>query len=153
MGHQWLEGNLPVSSHCTVCEKKCGSVRKLVDARCLWCKATVSHNVNAQSRQGANIQGFKFSKLAKNFWFHRLKYWQNLVFWKKTVVGNHLEFCKKPDDQWNFNSETVKFSTTKIFILWAKTHLYCLCCITVKGQIDFHYMSRCLWGIFCKVLV
>ena len=42
MGHQWLEGNLPVSSHCTVCDKKCGSVRRLVDARCLWCKATVS---------------------------------------------------------------------------------------------------------------
>jgi len=26
MPHQWMEGNLPVSSKCFVCEKTCGSV-------------------------------------------------------------------------------------------------------------------------------
>lgn len=26
MPHQWMEGNLPVSSKCLVCEKTCGSV-------------------------------------------------------------------------------------------------------------------------------
>ncbi|XP_012222170.2 diacylglycerol kinase eta isoform X2 [Linepithema humile] len=41
MPHQWMEGNLPVSSKCFVCEKTCGSVLRLQDWRCLWCKATV----------------------------------------------------------------------------------------------------------------
>uniref|UniRef100_A0A146MDL5 Diacylglycerol kinase n=2 Tax=Lygus hesperus TaxID=30085 RepID=A0A146MDL5_LYGHE len=41
MPHQWMEGNLPVSSKCAVCEKTCGSVLRLQDWRCLWCKATV----------------------------------------------------------------------------------------------------------------
>ncbi|KAL4219804.1 hypothetical protein ACF0H5_020216 [Mactra antiquata] len=41
MPHQWLEGNLNVSSRCAVCDKICGSVRKLQDWRCLWCKTTV----------------------------------------------------------------------------------------------------------------
>ncbi|XP_025161810.1 diacylglycerol kinase eta isoform X6 [Harpegnathos saltator] len=41
MPHQWMEGNLPVSSKCLVCEKTCGSVLRLQDWRCLWCRATV----------------------------------------------------------------------------------------------------------------
>ncbi|XP_029463328.1 diacylglycerol kinase eta-like isoform X2 [Rhinatrema bivittatum] len=41
MPHQWLEGNLPVSARCAVCDRACGSVRKLQDWRCLWCKAIV----------------------------------------------------------------------------------------------------------------
>ncbi|KAL6431277.1 hypothetical protein ACFW04_007148 [Cataglyphis niger] len=41
MPHQWMEGNLPVSSKCFVCEKTCGSVLRLQDWRCLWCRATV----------------------------------------------------------------------------------------------------------------
>ena len=28
MQHQWLEGNLPVSAKCSVCDKTCGSVRR-----------------------------------------------------------------------------------------------------------------------------
>ncbi|XP_041925675.1 diacylglycerol kinase delta isoform X3 [Alosa sapidissima] len=43
MPHQWLEGNLPVSAKCVVCDRNCGSVRRLQDWRCLWCKAIV-HN-------------------------------------------------------------------------------------------------------------
>uniref|UniRef100_A0AAY4CMV2 Diacylglycerol kinase n=1 Tax=Denticeps clupeoides TaxID=299321 RepID=A0AAY4CMV2_9TELE len=43
MPHQWLEGNLPVSAKCMVCDRNCGSVRRLQDWRCLWCKAIV-HN-------------------------------------------------------------------------------------------------------------
>ncbi|CAB4063544.1 dgkA [Lepeophtheirus salmonis] len=38
--HQWLEGNLPVSAKCVVCDKTCGSVLRLQDWRCLWCRAT-----------------------------------------------------------------------------------------------------------------
>ncbi|XP_045624298.2 diacylglycerol kinase delta isoform X2 [Procambarus clarkii] len=41
MPHQWLEGNLPVSAKCAVCEKTCGSVLRLQDWRCLWCRAMV----------------------------------------------------------------------------------------------------------------
>uniref|UniRef100_A0A668B010 diacylglycerol kinase (ATP) n=1 Tax=Myripristis murdjan TaxID=586833 RepID=A0A668B010_9TELE len=41
MPHQWLAGNLPVSAKCAVCDKTCGSVLRLQDWRCLWCKAMV----------------------------------------------------------------------------------------------------------------
>jgi len=40
--HQWMEGNLPVGSKCCMCEKPCGSKKRLQDFRCLWCKWTVS---------------------------------------------------------------------------------------------------------------
>ena len=43
MPHQWLEGNLPVSAKCAVCDKTCGSVLRLQDWRCLWCKAMVGY--------------------------------------------------------------------------------------------------------------
>ncbi|XP_037923705.1 diacylglycerol kinase eta [Hermetia illucens] len=41
MPHQWMEGNLPVASTCSVCKKTCGSVLRLQDWRCLWCRAAV----------------------------------------------------------------------------------------------------------------
>lgn len=41
MPHQWHEGNLPVSAKCSHCDKTCGSVLRLQDWRCLWCRATV----------------------------------------------------------------------------------------------------------------
>ncbi|XP_017848729.1 diacylglycerol kinase eta isoform X5 [Drosophila busckii] len=41
MPHQWMEGNLPVSAVCAVCKKTCGSVLRLQDWRCLWCRDTV----------------------------------------------------------------------------------------------------------------
>ncbi|XP_022246674.1 LOW QUALITY PROTEIN: diacylglycerol kinase eta-like [Limulus polyphemus] len=41
MPHQWLEGNLPVNAKCCVCEKTCGSVLRLQDWRCLWCRVMV----------------------------------------------------------------------------------------------------------------
>ncbi|XP_026208148.1 diacylglycerol kinase eta isoform X2 [Anabas testudineus] len=48
MPHQWLEGNLPVSAKCVVCDKTCGSVRRLQDWRCLWCKAIVHSSCKEQ---------------------------------------------------------------------------------------------------------
>ncbi|CAJ0937260.1 unnamed protein product [Ranitomeya imitator] len=48
MPHQWLEGNLPVSAKCAVCDKTCGSVRRLQDWRCLWCKAIVHSSCKEQ---------------------------------------------------------------------------------------------------------
>ncbi|XP_041974218.1 diacylglycerol kinase eta [Aricia agestis] len=41
MPHQWLEGNLPVAAKCDVCDKTCGSVLRLQDFRCIWCRKCV----------------------------------------------------------------------------------------------------------------
>ncbi|XP_076269498.1 diacylglycerol kinase eta isoform X2 [Rhynchophorus ferrugineus] len=41
MPHQWMEGNIPVLSKCSVCNQICGSVLSLQDWRCLWCHSTV----------------------------------------------------------------------------------------------------------------
>lgn len=41
MPHQWMEGNLAVASTCFICKKTCGSVLRLQDWRCLWCRETV----------------------------------------------------------------------------------------------------------------
>nr|XP_006816467.1 PREDICTED: diacylglycerol kinase delta-like [Saccoglossus kowalevskii] len=48
MPHQWLEGNLPVSAKCIVCDKTCGSVLRLQDWRCLWCKVMVHSHCLSQ---------------------------------------------------------------------------------------------------------
>lgn len=36
-----MEGNLPVSAKCLHCDKTCGSVLRLQDWRCLWCRAAI----------------------------------------------------------------------------------------------------------------
>ncbi|XP_004690102.1 PREDICTED: diacylglycerol kinase kappa [Condylura cristata] len=41
MPHQWVEGNLSISSQCAVCHENCGSYQRLQDFRCLWCNSTV----------------------------------------------------------------------------------------------------------------
>ncbi|XP_036127198.1 diacylglycerol kinase kappa [Molossus molossus] len=41
MPHQWVEGNISVSSQCAVCHENCGSSQRLQDFRCLWCNSTV----------------------------------------------------------------------------------------------------------------
>ncbi|XP_015906416.1 diacylglycerol kinase delta isoform X2 [Parasteatoda tepidariorum] len=48
MPHQWLEGNLPVSAKCSLCDKTCGSVLRLQDWKCLWCRAMVHASCKAQ---------------------------------------------------------------------------------------------------------
>ncbi|XP_076811636.1 diacylglycerol kinase delta-like isoform X2 [Clavelina lepadiformis] len=46
--HQWLEGNLPVSAKCVVCDKTCGSVLRMQDWRCLWCRSVVHTSCKSQ---------------------------------------------------------------------------------------------------------
>ncbi|XP_074639461.1 diacylglycerol kinase epsilon-like [Acropora palmata] len=38
MNHQWVRGNLPLCSTCSVCGFHCGTEPKLCDLRCLWCQ-------------------------------------------------------------------------------------------------------------------
>ncbi|XP_023249247.1 diacylglycerol kinase eta [Seriola lalandi dorsalis] len=60
MPHQWLEGNLPVSAKCAVCDKTCGSVLRLQDWRCLWCKAMLERVAGNRTTDSVIIspQGF-----------------------------------------------------------------------------------------------
>lgn len=64
MPHQWMEGNLPVSAKCCVCDKTCGSVLRLQDWRCLWCKATVGRLVGAPLVHGYSTERGKGSAMA-----------------------------------------------------------------------------------------
>jgi diacylglycerol kinase (ATP) len=47
--HQWLEGNLPVNARCGYCERACGSVLRMQDFRCLWCKVSATWASDAQT--------------------------------------------------------------------------------------------------------
>ncbi|XP_057656579.1 diacylglycerol kinase eta [Diorhabda carinulata] len=55
MPHQWMEGNLPVSAKCAVCEKNCGSVLRLQDWRCLWCRTTVHTQCRPNINRGCPL--------------------------------------------------------------------------------------------------
>ncbi|XP_068687349.1 diacylglycerol kinase delta-like isoform X1 [Montipora foliosa] len=46
--HQWIEGNLPPSSKCSVCDEICGSKRRLQGFRCLWCNVMVHQSCQSQ---------------------------------------------------------------------------------------------------------
>jgi len=41
IGHQWITGNMPGSSRCSVCNKAAGSTQRLQDYRCMWCRTVV----------------------------------------------------------------------------------------------------------------
>ncbi|KAK5984981.1 Diacylglycerol kinase [Trichostrongylus colubriformis] len=55
VAHQWVEGNLAMSSRCVVCEKVCGSVLKLADWRCLWCACCVHSSCLPQLGRGCSL--------------------------------------------------------------------------------------------------
>lgn len=55
MHHQWIEGNLPVASKCAVCDKTCGSVIRLQDWRCMWCRACVHSTCRASFVQHCSL--------------------------------------------------------------------------------------------------
>ncbi|CAJ0601202.1 unnamed protein product [Cylicocyclus nassatus] len=55
VAHQWVEGNLAMSSKCVVCEKVCGSVLKLADWRCLWCACCVHSSCLSQLGRGCSL--------------------------------------------------------------------------------------------------
>ncbi|TMS37665.1 hypothetical protein L596_004552 [Steinernema carpocapsae] len=59
--HQWVEGNLPMSSKCFICEKICGSVLKLQDWRCTWCNVYVHEQCRPQMNRLCNLGSLKLS--------------------------------------------------------------------------------------------
>ncbi|KAK6750545.1 hypothetical protein RB195_002488 [Necator americanus] len=63
VAHQWVEGNLAMSSKCVVCEKVCGSVLKLADWRCLWCACCVHSSCLPQLGRGCSLGAASLSVL------------------------------------------------------------------------------------------
>ncbi|EYB97689.1 hypothetical protein Y032_0138g2058 [Ancylostoma ceylanicum] len=63
VAHQWVEGNLAMSSKCVVCEKVCGSVLKLADWRCLWCACCVHSACLPQLGRGCSLGASSLSVL------------------------------------------------------------------------------------------
>ncbi|XP_047507651.1 diacylglycerol kinase eta isoform X2 [Pieris napi] len=61
MPHQWLEGNLPVAAKCDVCDKTCGSVLRLQDFRCIWCRKCVHANCRPSWRAYCSLGPAKAS--------------------------------------------------------------------------------------------
>ncbi|KAL5290145.1 DGKD family protein [Megaselia abdita] len=61
MPHQWIEGNLPVASICVICKKTCGSVLRLQDWRCLWCRVTIHTACRPYHSECCNLGSTKVS--------------------------------------------------------------------------------------------
>ncbi|XP_067327696.1 diacylglycerol kinase kappa [Anolis sagrei] len=88
MPHQWLEGNLPVSARCAVCDKTCGSVRRLQDLRCLWCKAIVHSACKEQLGKKCPLGQYKVSIIPPT----ALNSIDSDGFWKATCPSS----CSSP---------------------------------------------------------
>ncbi|XP_042336130.1 diacylglycerol kinase kappa isoform X2 [Sceloporus undulatus] len=88
MPHQWLEGNLPVSARCAVCDKTCGSVRRLQDWRCLWCKAIVHSACKEQLGKKCPLGQYKVSIIPPT----ALNSIDSDGFWKATCPSS----CSSP---------------------------------------------------------
>uniref|UniRef100_A0A4W3JGA7 Diacylglycerol kinase n=1 Tax=Callorhinchus milii TaxID=7868 RepID=A0A4W3JGA7_CALMI len=88
MPHQWMEGNLPVSAKCAVCDRACGSVRRLQDWRCLWCKAIVHNVCKEQFERKCPLGQCKLSIIPPT----SLNSIDSDGFWKATCA----ESCRSP---------------------------------------------------------
>uniref|UniRef100_A0A803XXF9 Diacylglycerol kinase n=1 Tax=Meleagris gallopavo TaxID=9103 RepID=A0A803XXF9_MELGA len=88
MPHQWLEGNLPVSARCAVCDRTCGSVRRLQDWRCLWCKAIVHSACKEQFGRRCPLGQYKVSIIPPT----ALNSIDSDGFWKATCPSS----CSSP---------------------------------------------------------
>ena len=89
-GLSWLfvVGNLTVSAKCSACDKTCGSVLRLQDWRCLWCKAMVrawTFYDTGTKNGGEKHFYWKMVNFTKKLW----KNWKFLhIFYRKMVISN-----------------------------------------------------------------
>uniref|UniRef100_A0A8C5SZQ1 Diacylglycerol kinase n=1 Tax=Laticauda laticaudata TaxID=8630 RepID=A0A8C5SZQ1_LATLA len=88
MPHQWLEGNLPVGARCAVCDKTSGSVRRLQDWRCLWCKTVVHSTCREQLGKKCPLGQYKVSIIPPT----ALNSIDSDGFWKATCPSS----CSSP---------------------------------------------------------
>ncbi|XP_063169562.1 diacylglycerol kinase kappa [Candoia aspera] len=88
MPHQWLEGNLPVGARCAVCDKTSGSVRRLQDWRCLWCKAVAHSTCREQLGKKCPLGQYKVSIIPPT----ALNSIDSDGFWKATCPSS----CSSP---------------------------------------------------------
>ncbi|XP_058052913.1 diacylglycerol kinase kappa [Ahaetulla prasina] len=88
MPHQWLEGNLPVGARCAVCDKTSGSVRRLQDWRCLWCKTVVHSTCRDQLGKKCPLGQYKVSIIPPT----ALNSIDSDGFWKATCPSS----CSSP---------------------------------------------------------
>ncbi|XP_068918570.1 diacylglycerol kinase kappa [Petaurus breviceps papuanus] len=83
MPHQWLEGNLPVSARCASCDRMCGSVRRLQDYKCLWCKAVIHGTCRDQFSKKCPLGQYRVSILPPIL----LNCMDSDGFWKASCPG------------------------------------------------------------------
>ncbi|XP_026540119.1 diacylglycerol kinase delta-like [Notechis scutatus] len=88
MPHQWLEGNLPVGARCAVCDKTSGSVRRLQDWRCLWCKTVVHSTCRERLGKKCPLGQYKVSIIPPT----ALNSIDSDGFWKATCPSS----CSSP---------------------------------------------------------
>ncbi|XP_051825144.1 diacylglycerol kinase kappa [Antechinus flavipes] len=83
MPHQWLEGNLPVNARCASCDRMCGSVRRLQDYKCLWCKAIIHGTCRDQFSKKCPLGQYRVSILPPTV----LNCMDSDGFWKASCPG------------------------------------------------------------------
>ncbi|XP_074057962.1 diacylglycerol kinase kappa [Macrotis lagotis] len=88
MPHQWLEGNLPVNARCASCDRMCGSVRRLQDYKCLWCKAIIHGTCRDQFSKKCPLGQYRVSILPPTV----LNCMDSDGFWKASCPGT----CSSP---------------------------------------------------------
>uniref|UniRef100_G1NW57 Diacylglycerol kinase n=1 Tax=Myotis lucifugus TaxID=59463 RepID=G1NW57_MYOLU len=93
MPHQWVEGNISVSSQCAVCHENCGSNQRLQDFRCLWCNSTVHDDCRR--------------RFSKECWFGRHR---------KSIIPPTALSDPKGDDFWNLDWSSACSCPLLIFI-------------------------------------
>ncbi|KAA0713134.1 Diacylglycerol kinase epsilon [Triplophysa tibetana] len=69
--HQWVRGNLPLTSHCSVCKQQCGTQPKLCDYRCIWCQSTVHDDClsSLKDRDLCDLGEFRSVVIPPNYLF------------------------------------------------------------------------------------
>lgn len=123
MPHQWLEGNLPVSAKCALCDRTCGSVLRLQDWRCLWCKATVRFLIwkrNFFKNQSIKIENSRNHRVKFRSIRHAKRDFRNDAHWAPVVFQLWFLYLRKiydPTDALNWWLDWNQFRARR-FSFW-----------------------------------